>query len=315
MDAAPYSGSSRFVDSLPRRVFWSTGLFLAAGFIAFLVWWRTGDPFWIRFFFAYPGALFFLASAALQSWLSYRCWMFFSPGDLLRPAWFLILLASLTELLGGVASHLLGLQPPWNPLSHWAPQFSESLAPRALAVGRLASPVAMLFLVGGLWHVVRACQRNGILGKIRVSDLVLPGIALTYTAHYFTTVVFSPDHGGEPVTLTRLIGWASDPLLCILLIEATVLRRSAQRVGWGLISKCWVSFTAAIFLTSVGDFSLWASSAGYLPLGLQGASWYVWFLASACFVLGPAYQLTALTRAIGAEAEEPVAHAATRDFA
>jgi hypothetical protein len=57
-------------------------------------------------------------------------------------------------------------------------------------------------------------------------------------------------------------------------------------------------FTAAIFLTSVGDIGLWASSKGYLPHFLEVASWYVWFLASAAYALGPAYQSQAMLGAM-----------------
>lgn len=44
---------------------------------------------------------------------------------------------------------------------------------------------------------------------------------------------------GEPASLSRVMGWASDPLLTILLVEAVVLRCSVADAGWGLLSECW----------------------------------------------------------------------------
>jgi hypothetical protein len=119
-------------------------------------------------------------------------------------------------------------------------------------------------------------------------------------------VVFSPQHGGRTMGLHAIISWASDPLLCVLLVEAILIRRSAANLGWGLVSRCWMCFTAAIFLTSVGDIGLWAWSRGYLSHYLEVASWYVWFLASAAYVLGPAYQYQAILRAVRGHLGEQV---------
>ena len=68
-------------------------------------------------------------------------------------------------------------------------------------------------------------------------------------------------------------------------------------MGWGLIPRCWLAFTAAIFLTSLGDMGLWAVTEGYLPPALVALSWHIWFVAAACFALGPAYQLQAIVQA------------------
>jgi len=78
-------------------------------------------------------------------------------------------------------------------------------------------------------------------------------------------------------------------------------------MGWGLIARCWFSFTAAIFLTSLGDIGLWAWSKGFLSHGFEAASWYVWFLASAAYALGPAYQLKAMLHATTGGGNEQIA--------
>lgn len=56
-------------------------------------------------------------------------------------------------------------------------------------------------------------------------------------------------------------------------------------------------FSLGIFLTSLGDIGIWATSHNYLPWPYSSITWYVWFLASAAYVLGPAYQVEACRRA------------------
>lgn len=242
------------------------------GTAAAFAWRTTDDLVWIHAFFSYAGAPFLAGCALLQFWVSFRCWKQFSPGDLLRPAWFLITLSALAQFAGSSLTHLLGA-------AYYAPIFS---------------PIYMLFLAAGLFYVLQACRQNGILGGFRVIDIVLLAIVATYTINFFATTVFTAQHHGKASTVQRILNWTSDPLLCLLLFEAILIRRSIANMGWGLVSRCWLSFTAAIFLTSVGDIGLWAWAKGYLPHALEIASWYVWFLAGAAFALGPAYQLQAL---------------------
>ncbi|MGH9612366.1 MAG: hypothetical protein ACRD4P_04730 [Bryobacteraceae bacterium] len=295
------------VANLPGLIFFSTALLLVAGVASAAAWWWTGNPVWIRSFFSYAGAVFFIACSALGVWLSIRCWRQFEKGDLLRPAWLLIAAAAISQLIGGLFSQVFGLESWLNPLSWFQQAIAQPLAGRALELGRVFGPVYLIFLACGLAYVLRAYRRNGIVGRLRMVDALLLGIVIVYTIDFFVTVVFSPGHRGSAFTVGTVIGWSSDPLLCVLLFQAMVIRRSIGNMGWGLISRCWLSFTAAIFLTSVGDIGLWASAREYIPYGLEMASWYVWFLASAAYALGPAYQLQAILRATGGHIREQAA--------
>ncbi len=167
----------------------------------------------------------------------------------------------------------------------------------------------MLFLVFGLFGVLKVCRQNGILGRLRAIDILLLSIGVAYTADFFATVVFAPSMGVRTTSVEKIMRWTSDPLLCILLLQAILIRRSVANMGWGLIARCWLSFTAAIFLTSVGDIGLWASAKGYLPYFLEIASWYVWFLASAAYALGPSYQLQAMLHATSGRTRGELIHA------
>jgi len=295
------SAAERRVSKLPRIILISVALLLAAGVAARAAWWRTGDEAWLRLFFSYPGALFFIACSALEVWLSFRCWREFSAGDLLRPAWLLIMVSAALQLAGGLLNQIFGLDSRLNPLTRLEPRRAHDLIAASARLGQLFGPFYMAFLACGLLYVLKACRRNGILGRLRSIDLALLALVVIYTANYFATVVFAPEHGGRVLGPATIISWSSDPLLCVLLFQAILIRRSLANMGLGLVSRCWLSFTAAIFLTSVGDIGLWAWSRGYLPQALVMASWYVWFLPSAAFALGPAYQLLAMLRAARGE--------------
>ena len=290
---------------MPRLIFWSILLLLLLALASFAAWWATGDRIWMRAFFDYPGVLFFVGCSLLGLRLSYLCWRQFAPGDAMRPAWLLIVLFGLSQLAGGVLAHLLGNESFLNPL-YYLPS-SHGLIRTAAYTGGLFSPISMLFLAAGLFRVVQICRKNGVLAGLKTFDFLLLGIVTAYTIHYFTAVVFSSQHPEGPVTTGKIVTWMSDPLLCVLLLQAILLRRSAANMGWGLIGRCWAAFTAAIFLTSVGDIGLWASARGVIPFGLQAASWYVWYPATACFAVAPAYQLQAMLRATHGRAcdEEP----------
>jgi hypothetical protein len=286
--------SSR-LESAPRLIVHTTGLLLFVGAAATMAWWRTGDTAWIQGFFSYAGALFLVGCSAAGALLSFIIWRQFSRGEPLRPAWFLILLSALCQLTGGLAGHILANRSLMNPLAYLPPELGGVLMARADEVAQLFGPLYMALLACGLFYVLAACRRNGVLAKLLLPDFILIGIVTAYTTHYFaTTVVGAP----APESLARgITAWTSDPLLCILLIEAILILRSAANMGWGLIPRCWTAFTAAIFLTSLGDMGLWAWSKGYLSPALIALSWHIWFVAGACFALGPAYQLQAIIHA------------------
>jgi hypothetical protein len=270
------------ISRLPRAIVIAAALLLCGGILSSVASWRTGDSFWVRTFFDYPGALFFVAAAALQAWLSFRCWRQFSAGDLLRPAWFLIGLSGVAQLTGSVANSVLRLHE----------------------IGALLSPAYMALLAAGLWRVLKACRRHGILGRLSLTDILLQAVVVAYTVYFFATVVFAARLGGRPPSLISIVSWTSDPLLCVLLFQAILIRRSTATMGLGLVSRCWLSFMGAIFLTSLGDIGLWAWSKGFLSHGFEAISWHIWFLAAAAYAMGPAYQLQAMRRAVAGDIQE-----------
>ena len=279
---------------MPFAILLSTAVLLSMGTGAALAWWRTGDPMWIRSFFAYPGALFLVGCSFIGSWAGFKCWKQFSPGDVLRPAWLLITVSAVCQLIGGIVTHVFGNDSRLNPIVLFDRAGAAPVMRRAAEYGPIFSPIYMLFLALGLFYVLKACRQNGIIGRFHAVDFLLLLVVAGYTVNFFVSVAFAPSATARLAGVQQLIRWTSDPLLCILLLEAILIRRSIAIMGWGLIARCWLSFNAAIFLTSIGDMGLWAWWKGYLPHALEIASWYVWYLAGAAYALGPSYQLQAM---------------------
>jgi hypothetical protein len=295
MPVPTLSASPSRLETIPRLILWSTAVVLLAGPAACLAWWQTGDDVWIRGFFSYAGALFLIACSVTGAGVSYVIWRQFSQGELLRPAWFLIFLSGVCQVLGGVAGHVLANASPLNPLAYLPAERGVRLMQWAGEIAQVFGPLYMALLACGLFYILAACRRNGVLADLRWPDFVLLGSVTAYTTHYFATVVLHPSNSGNAVRV--FTSWTSDPLLCVLLLEAILIVRSAAKMGWGLIPRCWLAFTAGIFLTSLGDMGLWAWAKGYLSPVLVALSWHIWFVAGACFALGPAYQLLAIAQA------------------
>lgn len=284
--------------SIPRLVFLAAGLQLGVSLAIYAAWLTTGDAHLLDLFFGYSGPIVLFALTTLQFVLGVVAWRQFSPGEPLRRAWLFVVLASCCHLTGAVLTHLLGAESYVNPLlffaDHWTPTTASSL----LRVGRvIGGPLQMAFLAAGLYVVVRAYKGLRLLPSLRPVDYALLGVVLVYTSYSSVDSVLGLARTEGGVSAYSLINLLNDPLLSLLLLEAIVIRRSVIGMGWGLIAKCWGAFTAAIFLTSVGDIGLWATAHEYLPWPYSSVTWFVWFLSLTAYALGPAYQMEASRRA------------------
>ncbi|MCS7316009.1 MAG: hypothetical protein RMI94_09580 [Bryobacterales bacterium] len=284
-------------DSI-RRIGWAAGLHLLLGLLALLLWSGTGEAAWIRGYLRYAGGAFVTAFALVEFVLALRAFRAFSRGDALRPAWLLISAAAAARLLGFTLSEVFspgpGLQgprfiaqpAPWLPL---APQHRIGLA--------LAGPVALLLLSPALALVGRAYDRHGLSGELRPLDWLALGLAsFLMVSDTWDGIRWSLAHE-VPLDLYRGLGFLVEPLLLVLLFQALTLRRAALTMAGGLIGRCWSAYSAAVLLTVVGCLGQWSVNYGYVPRAVLVPVWYVWFLVSAAFAAGPAYQVEALRRA------------------
>ena len=117
-------------------------------------------------------------------------------------------------------------------------------------------------------------------------DRFLLALDLAFTAWQGCEIARSKPFSG-PFSPYTLINWITDPLFCVLLWQAILIPK-VRFVYGGFVLRCWGAFTKAIFATSLGSLGMWASAYSY---PLNSISWYIWFLVSALFALGPAYQV------------------------
>jgi len=263
-----------------------------ATYLHFLI---TGSYRYLNWYFLILGTTFFLLTTAAEFYLAFECRAGFEADEPMRRAWTFVALSSLARFLGAVLISL----------DHWrgalAPEGTSSVLtvvlPRGIAqVGEvLGGPLSMIFLAIALSRVLQVQRRFGVLRALTHTDLLLIGLILVFTIGELASIVRYLGPSYPSPSLTRAFLWVSDPLLSLLLIQAVLIRRSAIRIGLGLISQCWGMYVIAIVTTLAGDASIWAEGEGLLSQPLIALTWYIWFFAAAAFASAPAYQLAAMT--------------------
>jgi len=284
--------------SIPRLVLLATLVQTALGIGALISWQVTGVIAIVVDFFHYEGAMFFLLASAAEIGFSYFCWRQFSRGESLGTAWCWIVGASVAHFIGAVLSQILGIESYLNPLvvAHVAfkPALLESIRHIGLILG---GPVQMALLARGLWLLLRVYRQSKLFFRLTQSDWCMITVLILYTVREAWQVAALLG-AGKAFNVYEATLWASNPLLIVLLIEAICIRRSLLSMGWGLIARCWAAFVAAIVLTALGDIGIWATWNG-LAWPWSSITWYVWFLASGAYALGPAYQVQAFRSIAG----------------
>jgi len=290
--------------SIPHFVLLATLIQMALGIGALISWRVTGVIAIIVNFFHYEAAMFFVLAGATEVCLCYFCWRQFSKGDCLGIAWRWIVGASVAHFTGAVISQILGIDSYLNPLvyAHLAlrPALLESIRQTGMVVG---GPLQMALLARGLWLLLRVYRQSGLFSRLTGSDGFMITVLSAYTVREAWQVAILLK-AGKTFTVPEAILWTSNGLLIMLLIEVICIRRSLLSMGWGLIARCWAAFAAAIALTALGDIGIWATWTGFLPWPWSSAVWYVWFLVSGAFALGPAYQVQAFRSIVGRKHRE-----------
>jgi hypothetical protein len=253
-----------------------------------LGWIFTGRDAWMIGFRVVSSG-FLVATAALSAGLARGARRFFMQADPLRLAWSLLLVAAVVRLTGHVIAHVLPLAPLADRFS-FDPDTLRQLSHAGLIV---SGPVHMALVAVALATVVRLCARLGLLVRPSRVDILLAGVIGLFAVQFLRDLMIWRSDASAPAGMLDAIGWASDPLLALLLIEAMIIRRAAVAMGAGYVTRCWGAFAAAIFLTSVGDVGFWAEARGYVSWPWRSVFWYVWPIAEAAWALGPAWQLVA----------------------
>ncbi len=278
----------------PRVFLWATVGLLASAAPFYLAWAWTHSFAPVRFFYDYPANVFFVVIAIIGCWLCWIAWLEFGPGDLLRPAWFLIAVAATWQAIGYIIAHWLA-QATWlNPLRAYllagAPRRGATLYQIGLDV---SGTLSMAFLAAGLAVVLVCYRRSGLVRRFVAWDWVVCGLVAAYALHVIYVVVRIQLHAHAVVTFTSVLDWMNDPLLALLVAEALLLRRGVLVMGWGLLGRCWGAVAAAVLLTAAGSALMWAVDFGLIRWPYFSVTWLIWYPAAAAFAACPAYQVQA----------------------
>jgi hypothetical protein len=110
---------------------------------------------------------------------------------------------------------------------------------------------------------------------------------------------------GGRIGFEECISLAGLPILCVLFLEAMLLRRAVVRMGNGLIGRGWMALVCAVLLTGAGEAARWAIPhyPQSLPLAMLGA--LIEISTVAAFALVPAFQMAAQRHAVNPAASRP----------
>jgi hypothetical protein len=101
------------------------------------------------------------------------------------------------------------------------------------------------------------------------------------------------------------ISLAGLPTLCVLFLQAMLLRRSVAQMGNGLITRAWVALVYAVLLTGAAEVVSWVIPyfSDNLPLAMFGS--LMRLPIAAAFALVPAYQVATQYRAMRPASSAP----------
>jgi hypothetical protein len=280
------------MPKLVRFIWILLALHLTLGMIAYAHFLVTGQYAVLGWYFRALGSLFFLVMTATECCLAIICRSWFDSDEPMRLAWGMIACAALARFAGVLLRAISDGYLPWGYWHRISLPYGglfTSLSQVGMVVG---GPLSMAFLAVGLGRVLGIQRKFRLLGALTRVDQALLFLVVAFSISQLA--INLPLLGRHPSLGTMLL-WLSDPLLSLLLIEAILVRRSVNRMGQGLVAKCWGMFVMAIVITSAGDAAIWASNHNLLSESMTALSWYIWFVAAAAFASAPAYQLAAIS--------------------
>jgi hypothetical protein len=280
------------LGAAPRWIVASLGAYLFADLLALYLWSAAGQAFTIQTTSDSTSALSVTAMAGVGLWLCLVVTRSFPAGAPLRPVWMLITLAAGTQAVSGVLAEFLGSDWGLNPLlraGHAHPGLTGYIRLAALIGG---GPIRLALLAAAMLLVLRILRKFGFGGRPSATDWAVCGVVFLFTLCRFTEAALAP----RQVAVEDWSKLAGLPLLCVLVLQAMLLRQSVVRMGEGPIARCWAAFVGGIFLTGLAELAIWLAphfSRAPLPIVESLAQ----FLTAAVFALAPAYQLAAQRRA------------------
>jgi len=284
------------MEAAPRWIAIFLGANLLVHLLVLYVWNAAGQVVSLQGSSGGTSALSVTGMAMLNLWLCLMVLKSFPAGQPLRSTWLLLTVAAAVEGASGVVGQVLGTDWLLNPLT-WAGSAGFGWIEQIRLTTLFASgPVHLALLATAMAAVLRILQRYGFWVRPSAADWAVPGIACLFALCRFGEACVA-SLAGKPGSLENCISLAGLPLLCVLFLEAMLLRQSVLRMGNGLIARVWMALVCGILLTGAGEAVLWVIPhySQTLPLAISGI--LIRLLIAAAFALAPACQLAAQHRA------------------
>ncbi len=288
----------------PQWIVIFLGAYLIVHLLVFYLWNIAGPVFSIQGTPDGTSALSVTAMTAVNLWLCLLVLRSFPAGAPLRSAWMLITLSAAAQAGSGALAQLLGSNWLLNPLvwgGHARSGLIEQIRRCALIAG---GPVRLALLALGMLAALRILRKFGFWVRPTATDWAICAIVYLFALSRFGEAG-AASLAGRQIGFEDWISLAGLPVLCVLFLEAMLLRQSVVRMGNGLISKCWAAFMCGIFLTGAGELVLWVIPHYSHAWPLEMIESLIGFPTAAVFALAPACQVAAQRRAIKPAGDQP----------
>ena len=284
------------LDFAPQWILGFGGAYLFIHLLVIYVWSNAGQVFSVRG--ASGGTCTFSVTcmAAVACWFCALVRRSFPAGAPLRRTWTLIALSMAAQAMSGLVGLVLGSNWVLNPLE-WGgqprPGVIEQIRRWAVVAG---GPVQLILLAAGLLAALRVLRRFGFWARPTAGDWAISAIIYLFALARFSEAG-AASLAGKPIGFEEWVSLAKLPILCVLVLQATLLRQSVVRMGNGLIAKCWLALMGGIFLSAAGELALWVIPhyTHALPAGMIGP--VIGLSSMALLALAPAWLLVAQRRA------------------
>jgi hypothetical protein len=285
------------LDAAPRWIVMFLGAYLMVHLFVLYIWNASGQVFSLQGTSGSGSALSVTGMAGVDLWLCLLVLRSFPAGSPLRSAWMLITLSAAARTAAGVLAQFLGTDWLLNPLA-WNGHAKSGLVERIWLIAQMAGgPVRLVLLAAAMRLVLRTFRKIGFPVRPSATDWAMSGIFCLFMVCRFSEAGIA-SLAGRPVGMENWISLAGLPTLCVLFLQAMLLRRSVAQMGNGLITRAWVALVYAVLLTGAAEVVSWVIPyfSDNLPLAMFGS--LMRLPIAAAFALVPAYQVATQYRAM-----------------
>jgi hypothetical protein len=292
------------LESAPRWIFTFLGAYATVTLLVLYLWNAAGQVFSIQGTSDSTSALSATGMAAVSLWLCLVVWRSFPAGSPLRFTWMLLALAAAAQATSGVLTDFLGTNWLLNPLL-WSEQPKSGLIGQIRQAALIAGgPMRLALLAAAMLAVLRVLRKYGFPVRPAAADWAVSGIVCMFAFSRLGEAC-AATIAGRQIGQADWVSLAGLPILCVLSMEAMLLRRSVARMGKGLIARGWLVLGYGILLTVTGEAVLWVLSHFSQTLPLAMVSALMPLTIGSAFALVPAYQLVAQRRAMRPADSQP----------